>query len=132
MRQVYRVGATFDNKKNNLAIAGLKSPAADIGRFWGGPRMRKLLLIVLAVLAASGAVAKAETFPSRPISIVVTSPAGGPTDTLGRILADRMKRALGQSVIVETLTGAAGTIGVGHVARSAPDGYTLSLRERAT
>ena len=71
--------------------------------------------------------AGAETFPSRPISIVVPFPAGGPTDTLGRILADRMKRALGQSVIIENLTGAAGTVGSAHVARSAPDGYTLIL-----
>ena len=69
----------------------------------------------------------AESFPSRPISIVVPFPAGGPTDTLGRVLADRMKKALGQSVIIENLTGAAGTIGSTHVARSSPDGYTLIL-----
>jgi hypothetical protein len=64
-----------------------------------------------AVLPTASRMAAAETFPSRPISIVVPFPAGGPTDTLGRILADRMERALGQSVIVEDLTGAAGTVG---------------------
>jgi tripartite-type tricarboxylate transporter receptor subunit TctC len=63
----------------------------------------------------------------RPITIVVPFPAGGPTDTLGRVLADRMKNSLGQSVIIENLTGAAGTIGSTHVVRSAPDGYTLIL-----
>jgi tripartite-type tricarboxylate transporter receptor subunit TctC len=71
--------------------------------------------------------APAQSFPARPISIVVPFPAGGPTDTLGRVLADRMKNALGQSVIIENLTGAAGTIGSTHVARSPPDGYTLIL-----
>src|SRR5947208_12599041 len=71
--------------------------------------------------------ARAQSFPARPITIVVPFPAGGPTDTLGRVLADRMKNALGQSVIIENLTGAAGTIGSTHVARSLPDGYTLIL-----
>jgi tripartite-type tricarboxylate transporter receptor subunit TctC len=88
---------------------------------------------VLRWLAASSAAslgvhfARAESFPTRPITIVVPFPAGGPTDTLGRVLADRMKNALGQSVIIENLTGAAGTIGSTHVARSPPDGYTLIL-----
>jgi tripartite-type tricarboxylate transporter receptor subunit TctC len=92
-------------------------------------RRRKLLQL----LAAAGAVsvtsraAWAQTFPTRPITIVVPFPAGGPTDTLGRVIADRMKNTLGQSVIIENLTGAAGTIGSTHVARSPPDGYTLIL-----
>jgi len=89
--------------------------------------MRKLPLIALAFVAASIVTATAETYPSRPISIVVPFPAGGPTNTLGRVLADRMTRVLGQSVIIENLTGAAGTIGAAHVAHSAPDGYTLIL-----
>jgi tripartite-type tricarboxylate transporter receptor subunit TctC len=71
--------------------------------------------------------AVADTYPSRPITIVVPFPAGGPTDTLGRVLAERMKGPLGQSVLIENLTGAAGTVGSGHVARAAPDGYTLIL-----
>src|SRR5271169_3456175 len=92
------------------------------------PRRRFLRLAAsAAVLPTAPRLARAETYPSRPISIVVPFPAGGPTDTLGRILADRMKRTLGQSVIIENLTGAAGTVGSSHVARAAPDGYTLIL-----
>src|SRR5271169_1073607 len=92
------------------------------------PRRRFLRLAAsAAVLPTAPRLARAETYPSRPISIVVPFPAGGPTDTLGRILADRMKRTLGQSVIIENLTGAAGTVGSSHVARAAPDGYALIL-----
>src|SRR6202140_5670770 len=83
-----------------------------------------------AVLPTASRMAGAETFPARPISIVVPFPAGGPTDTLGRILADRMKRALGQSVIIENLTGAGGTVGSAHVARAVPAAYTLLLGHR--
>jgi tripartite-type tricarboxylate transporter receptor subunit TctC len=93
-------------------------------------RRRTLLKLIAATFAGPTAwrAARAQSsFPTRPITIVVPFPAGGPTDTLGRVLADRMKNALGQSVIIENLTGAAGTIGSTHVARSAPDGYTLIL-----
>jgi tripartite-type tricarboxylate transporter receptor subunit TctC len=89
--------------------------------------MRKILSIALAIFVASIVTALAETYPSRPITIVVPFPAGGPTDALARVLADRMTRALNQSVIVENVTGAAGTIGAARVARSAPDGYTTIL-----
>ena len=88
---------------------------------------RKVLSIAFAIFVASIVTAVAETYPSRPITIVVPFPAGGPTDALGRVLADRMTRALNQSVIVENVTGAAGTIGAAHVAHSAPDGYTTIL-----
>ena len=71
--------------------------------------------------------ATAQDYPTRPITIVVPFPAGGPTDALARVLAERMKGALGQSVIIENPTGAAGTIGTGRVARAAPDGYTVIL-----
>ena len=89
--------------------------------------MKRLLTIALCFLIISVAAAAAETYPSRPISIIVPFPAGGPTDTLGRVLADRMKRTLGQNVIIENPTGAAGTIGTTKVARATPDGYTLIL-----
>ena len=89
--------------------------------------MRKIFSIALAFVVAGIGTAMAENYPSRPITIVVPFPAGGPTDALGRVLADRMKRALNQSVIVENVTGAAGTIGAAHVAHSAPDGYTTIL-----
>jgi len=67
---------------------------------------------------------QAGTFPSHPITVVVPFPAGGPTDTVARILAEPMRVALGQAIIIENVTGAAGTIGTGNVARAAPTGYT--------
>src|SRR5215813_6542277 len=80
-----------------------------------------------AALSAVSCFAWAQAYPTRPITIVVPFPAGGPTDALARVLAERMKAALGQSVIVENPTGAAGTIGTSRVARAAPDGYTVIL-----
>ena len=71
--------------------------------------------------------ATAQSYPSRPITMVLPFAAGGPTDTLARILAERMRATLGQPVIVENVAGAAGTISIGRVVRAAPDGYTLSL-----
>jgi tripartite-type tricarboxylate transporter receptor subunit TctC len=71
--------------------------------------------------------AHAEDYPSHPVTMIVPFPAGGPTDTLGRILGERMRASLGQTIIVENVTGAGSTIGVGRAAQAAPDGYTLSL-----
>jgi tripartite-type tricarboxylate transporter receptor subunit TctC len=88
-------------------------------------------LACVASFAWAGA-ALAETYPSRPITMVVPFAAGGPTDTLARIIAERMRQALGQTIIVENTTGAAGSIAVGRVARSAPDGYTLSIGHWST
>ena len=76
--------------------------------------------------------ASAQSYPTRPITIIVPYPAGGPSDMLTRILAERMKAALGQTVIIENVTGAGGSIGVGRVARSAPDGYTLAIGHNQT
>jgi tripartite-type tricarboxylate transporter receptor subunit TctC len=72
-------------------------------------------------------IAWAQSYPSRPITMVVGFAAGGVTDTIGRVIAERMKSLLGQPVIVEDLTGAGGTIAIGRVARAAPDGYTLGM-----
>ena len=69
----------------------------------------------------------AQNYPARPITLIVPYPAGGPSDVLTRILAERLKTALGQTIIVENVTGAGGSIGVGRVARAAPDGYTLAI-----
>jgi tripartite-type tricarboxylate transporter receptor subunit TctC len=78
-----------------------------------------------AALPAVSRVAWAQTYPSRPITLVVPFSAGGPVDTLARFLAERMRGSLGQPVIIENVSGAAGSIGVGRVARASPDGYTL-------
>jgi tripartite-type tricarboxylate transporter receptor subunit TctC len=68
-----------------------------------------------------------DSYPSRPITIVDPFPAGGPVDTVGRILAERMRASLGQPIIIENVAGAGGTIGVGRIARALPDGYTIAL-----
>ena len=78
-------------------------------------------------LAALPAIAGAQTFPLRPITMMVGFPPGGPTDTLARLLGDGMKTTLGQSVVVETISGASGTIATGRVAHASPDGYTLII-----
>jgi tripartite-type tricarboxylate transporter receptor subunit TctC len=92
----------------------------------------KLLAIAFGVLVATMTTAMAQPYPSRPITIIVPFPAGGPTDTLARILADHMSTSLAQSVIIENVSGAAGSIGVGRVARAAADGYTLSVGHWST
>jgi tripartite-type tricarboxylate transporter receptor subunit TctC len=78
-----------------------------------------------AALPAVSRIARAQAYPSRPITIVVPYRAGGATDEIGHMLAERMKSSLGQPVVVENASGAGGTVAVGRVARAAPDGYTL-------
>src|SRR4051795_5036 len=94
----------------------------------------KTLAFAAALAFASAAIAgaNADTYPSRPITIVVPFAAGGPTDTLARILGERMRQSLGQTIVIENTTGAAGSIGVGRVVRSAPDGYTVGLGHWST
>ncbi len=94
--------------------------------------MRKVLMLAAALLAAGVLAAAAQTYPSRVVTIIVPYPAGGPTDTIARILAERMQVALGQSVIIENIGGAGGSIGVGRVAHASPDGYTLSIGHTQT
>jgi len=91
--------------------------------------MRRISLISLAALglACVSMDAGAELYPSRPITLIAPFPAGGPLDTLARILVERMRVSLAQPVIVENVTGASGSIGTGRVARAASDGYTLGL-----
>jgi tripartite-type tricarboxylate transporter receptor subunit TctC len=83
--------------------------------------------IVLALVAAAAAPVRADNFPSRTITLIVPFPPGGSTDVAGRILAQRMGEVLGQAVIVENVGGAGGSIGVGRLARAAPDGYTIDI-----
>jgi tripartite-type tricarboxylate transporter receptor subunit TctC len=93
--------------------------------------MRRIVLALLAVLTFTGA-AVAEKYPSHPITIVVPFSAGGPSDAMSRILAERMKTSLGEAVLIENVTGAGGSIGVGRAVRSAPDGYTVSFGHLGT
>ena len=92
------------------------------------PRRRFLHLAAsAAALPAASRLAWAQAYPTRPITIIVPFAVGGATDAIARLFAERMRQSLGQPIIVENVTGAAGTIAVGRVARAAPDGYTLSL-----
>jgi len=88
---------------------------------------RRRLLQLAAGASVLPAVARAQTYPSRPITMIVPAAAGGPMDTLGRIIAERMRVSLGQSIVFENTGIAAGSVGVGRAARAAPDGYTLSI-----
>src|ERR1700688_4724821 len=96
--------------------------------------MRRLLTATVAILLGLGSTgaARAENYPARAITMIVPFPAGGATDTLARFLAEKMRAILGQSVIIENVAGAAGSIGVGRAVRSAPDGYTLSIGTSTT
>lgn len=95
--------------------------------------MKRLLqLACLACLSALPAFAAAQAFPSRAVTMVVPFAAGGPVDTVARILAEPMRKSLGQAIVVESTTGAGGSIGVGRVARATPDGYTLSIGHWST
>jgi tripartite-type tricarboxylate transporter receptor subunit TctC len=84
------------------------------------------ILAAIALLAAIAG-ASADTYPSRPITLIVPFGAGGPTDTMMRTLVDAMRRSLGQPLIIENVTGASGTLGVTRAVRAAPDGYTVSV-----
>jgi tripartite-type tricarboxylate transporter receptor subunit TctC len=83
-------------------------------------------------LLAFGGGARADDFPSRPITIVVPFSAGGPSDAVARIMAERMRTTLGQTILIENVTGAGGSLGVGRVVRAAPDGYTISFGHLGT
>lgn len=94
--------------------------------------MRRAVLSGLVGLLAFAGGAHADDFPSHPVTIVVPFSAGGPSDAMTRILAERMQRALGQTITVENVTGAGGSLGVGRVVRAAPDGYTISFGHLGT
>jgi tripartite-type tricarboxylate transporter receptor subunit TctC len=95
--------------------------------------MRRASCIVALALAMSNIeTAAAQVYPSRPIMMDVPFAAGGPTDTIARVVAQRMSVSLGRSIVIENISGADGTIGVGRVARAAPDGYMLSFGDSST
>jgi len=95
--------------------------------------MRRGLRIAAILLGlVCGSVATAQTWPSRPVTVIVPFPAGGATDTLTRYLAEQMRPILGQAIVIENVGGAAGSLGVGRAVRSAADGYTLSIGTSTT
>jgi tripartite-type tricarboxylate transporter receptor subunit TctC len=96
------------------------------------PRRKFLHLATgAAVLPAVSRIARAQVYPSRPITAIVPLAAGGAVDTLARILAEHMRTSLGQPIVIDNVSGAGGTVGVGRVARAAPDGYTLGIGQSA-
>ena len=94
--------------------------------------MKKLLPVTFAFLAASVLNALAQTYPSRPITMIVPLPPGIGTDAVTRTIAENMKGSLGQPIVVENVSGAGGTVATARVMRAAPDGYTLSIGNLGT
>jgi tripartite-type tricarboxylate transporter receptor subunit TctC len=93
--------------------------------------IRLIFAIAFAVALDIGG-ASAQPYPSRPITFVVPFAAGGPVDAMARVMGERMRTSLGQQVLVENVTGAGGSIGVGRVGRATPDGYTVSIGHWST
>ena len=89
--------------------------------------MTRLIVAIALALSAGIAGVQAQTYPSRPITIIVPFPPGGSTDTAARIIGDRMRQPLGQTVVIENVDGAGGSIAVARLARAAPDGYTIDI-----
>ena len=97
------------------------------------PRRQFLRLAAgAAVLPAVSRIASAQAYPTRPITMIVPTAAGGPTDVFGRIIAERMRSSLGQPIIIENVTGADGSISTGRAVRARPDGYTIDLGVMST
>jgi len=94
--------------------------------------MRKHLFAFLIAAFSCVGSAGAEDYPAKPVTFVVPFAAGGPTDTLARTLAEPLSAALGQSIVIENVAGAGGSIGVGRAVRAAPDGYTISVGNWST
>jgi tripartite-type tricarboxylate transporter receptor subunit TctC len=96
-----------------------------------GPVANAFILGLIAtstlIAAEFSSVVMAQTYPTRPITMVVPAPAGGPTDAIARVLTEQMRGSLGRPIIIENITGGGGTIGTGRVARATPDGYTIDL-----
>jgi tripartite-type tricarboxylate transporter receptor subunit TctC len=94
--------------------------------------MRKFVSAAAALFACFAASAQAQTFPSKPITIIVPFAAGGPSDVLARVIGEKMRATLKETVVIENVTGAAGTIGVTRAVRSPADGYTISFGHLGT
>ena len=94
--------------------------------------MKRMLLATLALLAGAAAGAQAQQFPSKPVTVIVPFAAGGPSDALVRAVGERMRQSLNQPVVIENVTGAAGSTGVTRAARAPADGYTVSMGHLGT
>jgi tripartite-type tricarboxylate transporter receptor subunit TctC len=121
----------FSQHRKSVMLFRLAGEFTFLGKFIEGhimklPRRQFLHLAAgVAALPAVSRIARAQAYPSRPITLVVPIAPGGANDVIGRILAPGMKASLGQTIIIENVTGASGSLGTGRVARAAPDGYTL-------
>jgi tripartite-type tricarboxylate transporter receptor subunit TctC len=114
-----------------LSLTAFVDCAGDAN--WGDIMMKLIAAAFAAcILLVSGSVSRAETYPSRPVTMIVPFPAGGATDTLARFLGQYMHELLGQPVVIENVGGAAGRIAATKVVRSAADGYTLSIGTSTT
>jgi tripartite-type tricarboxylate transporter receptor subunit TctC len=91
-----------------------------------------VMVVAVAAMVAGIGGAAAQIYPSRPITMIAPFPAGGPSDALARILSEPIRAALGQPVVIENVAGAGGNIGVGRLARAAPDGYTVGIGQWGT
>ena len=96
-------------------------------------RMRVLVALAVCLITPSIVtdVASAQTYPSRPITLIVPYPPGGATDAISRIIQDAMTRSLGQQIVIENIGGAGGMIAAAKAARAAPDGYTILIHQVA-
>jgi tripartite-type tricarboxylate transporter receptor subunit TctC len=133
------VGKSSESRKSNVETRLILPRNGQTQRRMKKLKSTKLVRRQFLHLAAGAAtlltashIARAQTYPSRPITMVVPFAPGGATDVIGRMIAERMTSSLGQPVIVEDVTGAGGTIAIGRVARAAPDGYTLSFGNNAS
>jgi len=92
-----------------------------------GRIMKKIAFAFALTMIAGAAAAQAQTYPTRPITLIVPFPPGGSTDAVARIMSERMKQTLGQPIVIENVGGAGGSIAVGRLARAEPDGYTIDI-----
>jgi tripartite-type tricarboxylate transporter receptor subunit TctC len=106
---------------------GMRHTLLCMINFDGAGTMRRFFIAFWLAFIALTALARADNFPSRPITLIVPFPPGGSTDVAARIMADKMGAALGQPVVVENVGGAGGSIGVARLARATPDGYTIDI-----